>query len=674
MATPLSSPLHTPSAGRRAALPAVALLVSTWLVACGGGSSSSTPDLQPRNESAIATAQSGEVLSYVRRKLKTRGPLDSSSQTFGDVPEWLGTASTPSGAVVRTGTLVQEAGVDEDDLIKTDGTRIVTLQPLQHDGSRETAFARLGIHTLDAAGRAQLAGAAMINTDKPAWMATRGMLLASDVSRVALLAESAGDPLAFPDCPEGMACITALLPFRPSTPQVHVQLLDVSQPANLPPPERLVIDGQLVGTRMIGRTLYVVATHAPQFAFDRLPLTTTPAERQLALDTLTLADVLPTISVNGAAPQPLVTEGDCWLQPANTSQQVAVTTLTAIDLASPTYARSSRCFVGGTEALYMSPASIYLATTRNDVQTQQGRIAFAPEMRTDIHKFGVIGSSIAYRGSGSVSGSLGWDRERTPYRLSEHNGDLRVISFSGSLGWVTEADAASMAASPATLTVLRERTSDASLQAVATLPNAQRPAPIGKAGEQIYAVRFLGERAYVVTFRRTDPLVVLDLSNPADPRSAGELQVPGFSDWLFPIDGGLLFGVGKDANAEGQVLGAKVALFDVRDAANPRLLDSRTFGLAGSSTALDTSSHGMSLQAVGSATRMALPMMVMTGDTSLPALNLQRFEVDSAARSLVVKPAIELGQAWVDIGSWRTLQLGAQLYLLRDGRLDSLDW
>jgi len=148
--------------------------------------------------------------------------------------------------------------------------------------------------------------------------------------------------------------------------------------------------------------------------------------------------------------------------------------------------------------------------------------------------------------------------------------------------------------------ILRERASDQSLQVVGQLPNTQRPAAIGLPGEQVYAVRMLGERGYVVTFRQVDPLYVLDLSNPADPKQAGELKVPGFSDYLFPMGDGLLFGVGKDADASGRQGGVKVALFDVKDPARPAALASLTFGQRGSATALDASSHGINLFQRGS--------------------------------------------------------------------------
>ncbi|MFT3817509.1 MAG: beta-propeller domain-containing protein [Rubrivivax sp.] len=422
--------------------------------------------------------------------------------------------------------------------------------------------------------------------------------------------------------------------------------------------------------------LYVVTAHTPQLAYDLLPATASAADRAQALQRLTVADVLPRISVNGGDAVPLVAETDCWLQTANASQQVVLTTVTAIDLGAPEWARSSRCFAGGTEAIYMAGGSLYLATTRDEVQTLgDSRLRFAPGSRTDLHKLAVDGSRIGYRASGSVAGHLGWDAARRPYRLSEHDGDLRVLSFTGSEGWASVDDAASMATSPATLTVLRERAGDASLQALATLPNAQRPAAIGKAGEQVYGVRFAGGRAYVVTFRRTDPLYVLDLSDPADPRIGGELQVPGFSDWLYPLDGGLLFGVGRDAMADGRVQGVKVALFDVQDAARPRLLDSRSHGAAGSLTALDGSAQGIGLQAVAGGVRIALPMLLLGDDAAAPPQQqVRRYRVDLAARSLAERPAVELGSGWADIGALRSLPLGEQLFVLQPSGLQTLDW
>ena len=117
------------------------------------------------------------------------------------------------------------------------------------------------------------------------------------------------------------------------------------------------------------------------------------------------------------------------------------------------------------------------------------------------------------------------------------------------------------------LHVLTPADDDLELDPVATLPNARRPDPIGKPNEDLYGVRFLGDRAYLVTFERTDPLYVIDLSDHGDPRIAGELEVTGFSDFLHPVTDELLLGLGAD-----QVGRVKLELFDISSLSEPASL------------------------------------------------------------------------------------------------------
>ena len=91
---------------------------------------------------------------------------------------------------------------------------------------------------------------------------------------------------------------------------------------------------------------------------------------------------------------------------------------------------------------------------------------------------------------------------------------------------------------------------------------------LGK-GEQIFSVRFMGDVGYVVTFRQTDPLYTIDLSDPANPTVVGELKILGYSAYLHPLGDGLLLGVGQDATEEGRTTGTQVSIFDVSDPANP---------------------------------------------------------------------------------------------------------
>jgi hypothetical protein len=223
--------------------------------------------------------------------------------------------------------------------------------------------------------------------------------------------------------------------------------------------------------------------------------------------------------------------------------------------------------------------------------------------------------------------------------------------------------------------VLRERASDASLQTLATLPNTQRPAALGKPGEQVYAVRFVGDRAYLVTFRQTDPLYVLDLSDPADPACRRRAGGAGLLRLAVPARRRPAVRRGQGRRCDRPATGREGGAVRRARRGQPTLLDSRRYGQPGSSTGLDYSAHGMAQLTEGSRTRLALPMLLAQGPTWChAALSLQRFEVDSSTRSLVDKPAIELGQGWVDLGSARSLLLGGQLHHLRDGTLQTWAW
>jgi hypothetical protein len=105
-----------------------------------------------------------------------------------------------------------------------------------------------------------------------------------------------------------------------------------------------------------------------------------------------------------------------------------------------------------------------------------------------------------------------------------------------------------------------------------------RLAGLGHPGERIQGVRFAGDVAYVVTFLRTDPLYVIDLSDPAAPVAAGELSIPGFSSYLHPVGDGRVVGIGMAGTEDGTLTGAQAQLFDVGDPAAPAVLDAEPLG------------------------------------------------------------------------------------------------
>jgi uncharacterized secreted protein with C-terminal beta-propeller domain len=145
--------------------------------------------------------------------------------------------------------------------------------------------------------------------------------------------------------------------------------------------------------------------------------------------------------------------------------------------------------------------------------------------------------------------------------MDEHEGALRVATTTSPDGWDGDEDSESR------ITVL--------MQSGETLSTVGIVDGLGKT-EQIYSVRFMGDVGYVVTFRQTDPLYTIDLSDPSAPEMMGELKIPGYSAYLHPVGEGLVMGVGQDATDTGQVLGTQVSIFDVSDLANPERVDTFT--------------------------------------------------------------------------------------------------
>ena len=662
-----------------------ALLLASGLAACGGGSGSAAPS--DSGTAGAAVSQPGELAAFVQGRLRTlnaEGRLASGTTSDG-LPATTAALSTvalasASPAPARSSTLVQEAGVDEADLIQSDGTHLYTLQPQalsngngggngNGNGLVMTAYSRASD------GRAQKLSALTLPTDGAASSSSDGMVMSSNQRTLAVISQHwTASPQPF-DCIDICAQLTIAPQWMRSS--VTVQALDVSSPATASAGERINIDGFLIDVRRIGDALYVVTAHRPALAVEHLTAKATTAEREAAIAKLSAADLLPRMRRNGGAAEPLLADTDCYVQASNASTAVQFTTITVFDLRSATLARSSRCIVGGSEALYMSTSSLYLATTRWPVPINMGgQIVYPQDIQTDIHKFALTTSAVDYRGSGRVDGHLGWDRQKSSLRLSEHKGDLRVLTFTGSIGWGLVPDN-STAPSPARLSVLRERASDKTLQTMAALPNATRPAHIGKPGEQVYAVRFLGDRGYVVTFRRTDPLYVLDLSDPADPKTVGELTVAGFSEFLFPLPNNQLLGVGRDADSNGRVTGLKMALFDVSNPTAPTERASLSLGAAGSSSALDGSRHGLNMLLDNSGgARVALPVLLSTTDDTGWQRGLQKVEVDTAAGTLRLRGlAAAEGAAFSGwVGQERSLQIGDNVYYLNNGVLSTSTW
>lgn len=178
--------------------------------------------------------------------------------------------------------------------------------------------------------------------------------------------------------------------------------------------------------------------------------------------------------------------------------------------------------------------------------------------KTVIHKIAFSGNKLEYKDSGSVSGHI-----LNQFAMDEQDGYFRIATTRSS-SWSKYLEEQSQE-SYSNVFVLNDK-----METIGTLENL---AP----GERIYSVRFMGNRAYLVTYKQVDPLFAIDLADPKNPRVLGELKIPGYSNYLHPYSENILIGFGRDTevNSSGTSInkGLKISLFDVSVPSNPKELD-----------------------------------------------------------------------------------------------------
>jgi hypothetical protein len=442
------------------------------------------------------------------------GPVSGGGEEGGAAP---GPVSAPSpGAREDSSTTnVQEVGIDEPDVVKTDGTRIYAL-----------ASGRL--HAIDA---------------RAATPKLLGTLTTAGSGREFLVR---GD---------------RALVFGHTGTGTVLSEVDLSNPASMRVLRTLTVDGAFVSARLHAGTARVVLTSIPRAVREIPrpgpgPVPVADAARRRPLRART-AGWVPSATLRnrrtGRVRRRAVVACDDVRRTTRFTGVEMLTVLT-IDLDRGLPAIESDAVMTSAETVYASTGSLYVATN-----------GFSGD--TAIHRFDISSPSrTEYRASGQVPGSL-----LNQFSLSEHRGVLRAASTSGFAG-----------PSSSYVTVLRDRGG--------TLEKIGQVGDLGR-GERIFAVRFIEDRGYVVTFRQTDPLYTVDLSDPAGPAVRGELKIPGYSAYLHPVGDHLLLGIGQDATEEGRTLGTQLSLFDVADAAAPTRLHKHT--IPGGSSDVEFDHHAL---------------------------------------------------------------------------------
>ncbi len=294
----------------------------------------------------------------------------------------------------------------------------------------------------------------------------------------------------------------------------------------------LTFTGDYYDARMVGDYVYTLTRESPVWVRDDI--------------------VLPEVRSGSAAPvQPDV------YRPKTPMQNYVFYTASAFSVRKDTGTPDAETFLLGYDTtLFASQENLYIGYRNTGPAYSEGI-----RDQTIIHRFAIKRGAIDYQAMGEVPGHL-----LNQFSLDEHGENLRVATTVE--GWTREGS----------IQYNNVYVLDPSMKTIGTLEHI---AP----DERIYAARFVGDRLYLVTFKRIDPLFVIDLSDPKHPGILGKLKIPGYSDYLHPYDADHIIGIGKETDENGwggvSVGGLKIALFDVSDVNNPIQVDAVVIGEAG---------------------------------------------------------------------------------------------
>jgi hypothetical protein len=470
--------------------------------------------------------------SYVERGLEHVGPYgwgsgmvafeslggsDAGADSASAGAERAAGVATSRSTSNESGTNVQELGVDESDVVKVAGSLLLRMR----EGE---------LLAYDVSG------------DEPA-------LLSSTPLEDARGNDRPGDPGGEMVLVDGRAVVLGSSDDGLSTTLTTVDLADPTSPSVV---DTLTVRGRASAVRLHGDVVRVVLhTGLPELDFSHPDgvlgeIRSRLRNRALVRDT-TLADWLPTVDGD-----PLVDCDDVAI-PDDEDVALGTTTILAVDPAAPT-TRTSTAVATDSQTSYFSTDRFYLAATGpqwgfwGDCIDCFASPIGVPDGTTPLFAYALDGLDATYVASGEVEGTIA-DR----WSMDAVAGSLRVAvgpsSETGNFNSVL---------------TLREDGAD--------LVEDGRVDDLG-VGEEIKSVRWFDDLAIVVTFRQTDPLYAVDLSDPAAPRLLGELKIPGFSEYLHPLGEQRLIGVGQDASLSGATRGAQAALFDVTDLTAPRQID-----------------------------------------------------------------------------------------------------
>jgi len=450
------------------------------------------------------------------------GPLDM--QFFGDIPPTPAPAPADMGFIGTTEsnsystTNIQVSGVDEADIVKTDGEFIYLISSATYGVYYANYYPNTArnntvyIIKADPQDPRVVSKITLEDNTVPA-----GLFLSEDSTKLVVLASR----YQVYDYDSPRSDVAMLMPYQ-SDVHTFINVYDVSDKALPVLARNFTISGSYFNSRMIGNYVYAVISQPANVFNEEVAL-------PRVYDETKLSNVEPSNIYYADVVEPTYFTFTTFVG-LNISDEVQQLTNMTI-------------LMGGASNMYVSQDNMYVTyPTWNEGQY------------TSIYRIRIIEDSLVFEAKGSVPGYV-----LNQYSMDEHGEYFRVAT-----NW-------NMGTQMNNVYVL-----NMNMTIVGKLENLAK-------NEDLHSVRFMGDKCYLVTFEKIDPLFVIDLSQPANPKVLGELKIPGYSDYLHPYDENHLIGVGKETveAEEGDFAwyqGVKLSLFDVSDVTDPKQLSKYVIG------------------------------------------------------------------------------------------------
>ncbi|MDD4413958.1 MAG: beta-propeller domain-containing protein [Oscillospiraceae bacterium] len=526
--------------------------------------------MEPEKESGFGFfdgAQSNGVINEDANGFETEG------KRLRTAPAQVGSNADSAAREDYSKTNTQVGGVDEADIIKTDGNFIYTL-----------SNGRLIIVSVD--GR-EMKKVSTIDCTKYADKkdGSRPVEMYVNGDRLVVIKDVIDERKTDAGFAPEIDVYRDMMRYSTHTSMAVYDIKDRSDPKLL---SDLGQSGGYLSSRMVGKTLYLITNHYINETADKDKPET----------------FVPMLYNNGKGR--VVEAGDITVSVKPEGRQYIV--VTAVDIGNPTERLSSKSVFGCGSTIYASTENILIASGSQKVTTEgaplvttipeseekvepdsgaqsadyspaakprldsinSGENAVLSELGnplegrkityssvTNLMRFSLNNGKIELAATGSIPGSL-----LNQFSMDEYKGYFRFVTTRNDYTEYT-----SGSGNQATVSVSGGDTSNSLYVLNSKMEIVGRIEDVAK-GERVYSVRFSGDIGYFVTFRQVDPLFTVDLTNPASPKILSALKIPGFSEYLHPYSDGLLFGLGKNADENGRVNGLKLSMFDVSDPAD----------------------------------------------------------------------------------------------------------